>query len=586
MYHTADDAKRKVRGSEPSDVVLRGDTFPGRRKSSEDSGPLAVCSAWSEPQRQCSPHSTHQSEDDRGDRGTCLCPPEGGEEPTESVRCLAHRFDWLTIAWRVTLGCDARDALRRAAPIAQRIGSAELVLPGVDPADPRSQCVAQVKPQKGQRVVFENSDLRGYLVEDVAGEEPGWSLEITARAVYLALHDPSDVLEELRTWAKAFGQVHEERVRRADMAADFVHWPIREEDAHAIVRLPRATLTSWSERRHRDAKWDKTYSNSDDEVTGFVLCPGNALMLRIYNKLEELRVHRGPETEEKEQIERAIWKEADWSGEPITRVEFQIRGVAADELFGRSADRLIEEAPAIWGYCTRTWTRMVELDRTRRRRSTLDPRWEAARSVVWGPPQPPAVRVRRRGFSNAIQSVTCAMTALAQSELIPEEGLDRDDHLTTLARQSEEHAQAVLGTLIDQIHHEVAALAADALRWKHDGSTKDAVDFVIQRLRSAQARAWRAKREEDENGRDGQRPLDERVEGSNSGRVGVDDDALPRDQDEPIRATPRRDYRSDRGSREMDVGFKIKRWLPGVSAAPRPGGDAPPEDGTDPERTD
>jgi len=200
-----------------------------------------------------------------------------------------------------------------------------------------------MQAQKLERVIFENGDLRGVFIESQSTDaiKPGWGLELVARASYLAGHSLEEVIAELRFWANSFGIVHEERLRRVDLCADFEGMPIRAEDADAFVRPTRSKLTSWCEGRKPDETWSQTYRDAGERVTGHTLCPGNALMMRVYNKTQEQRIRHGEKAEKKRQLEEAIWTSNGWKGGNVTRVEFQVRGEACKELLGRDVGRLL-----------------------------------------------------------------------------------------------------------------------------------------------------------------------------------------------------------------------------------------------------
>lgn len=575
--------------SEPSGLGTQGDP-PGRSDApSEDSGTesrLTPPPSGSVPCRhalnpgcggaslcvdECQPPSDpHKSEE-----GRSLC-PGGSSAPrsdgdgeavdvTESAlpKCIGWRVDALVVAYRVQLSSEARDALRNAAGVALSAGKAELRLPIPGKPAVREQdfCICQVQVQKGERVIFENGDIRGVFLECLAVEDPGWSLELVARASYLANHSLEDVVEELRTWARAFGPSQEERLRRVDLCADFESLPILPDDADAFVRPPRSTMTSWCEGRKPDESWTKTYREASDRVTGHTVCPGNALMLRIYNKTQEMKIRHGEKAEKKRQLEHAIWTENGWTGGDVTRVEFQIRGEAAKELLGRQVDRLLKERQALWRYCVEKWVRLVLPDgASRLRRCPTDPRWEAVQRVRWGKQQSALRRVRSRGLATANQAWGTLLTALAQSGTVPEGVIDRDENLRTVAKQDDVHARGALSFAVLETVEGFAVLAEQALISRHEGDALAALEFVVQRARAAVARAHEEKRSEEEEpeqeeAEDGERhQVEPDLQGSNRQRVGIDGDAYPRGEPDTERAETVGNPRSSGSDGTMDVG--------------------------------
>lgn len=556
---------RKVSTSEPSGLDSQGN-HPGRGDPSEDSGtetremppPRGVVGparlrpslgggvALSDVARVLE----HKSEDGELSPGVVSPSRSGGDgeaiDGAESAPlCIGNRVDALVVAFRVHLSNDARDALRAAVSQAVQFGRAEMriPIPGHDGTSPHDWCVCAVSRPKGERVTFENGDLRGCFLEALAGDEPGWSLELVARAVYLARHDLRDVIHELRTWARAFGVVHDERLRRVDLCADFEAFPIRAEDGAAWVRPSRSTMTSWVDGRKPGELWHKTYRMAGQRVTGHTICPGNPLMLRLYDKSQELSVHCDPV---KEQVERAIWKENGWQGGRVTRVEFQVRGEAARELLGRSLDRLLKERDALWRYCCVKWSRMVVPDSADRpSRCDVDPRWEAVQAVTWGHRQPVMVRVRERGMATAMQAWGTALTALGQAERLPKSILDHSDELCAAAMRSEVHAMGTMGNMIDDVLGAFSGLIDEALLARFEGSAPEAVGYVVARVLAARARATEEGRHDDKQGEVGsdgaQHPVEADTPRAGSVGLGVGCDAVCWGGDSPPGDAPRRD---------------------------------------------
>ena len=391
--------------------------------------------------------------------------------------------------------------------------------------------------------------------------DPGWSLELVARASYLANHSLEDVVLELRTWANAFGLVAEERLRRVDMAADFEGMPIEAEDADAFVRPPRSTMTSWCEGRKPDETWAKTYREASDRVTGHTICPGNALMLRVYNKTQEMKIRHGEKAQKKAQLERHIWAENGWQGGDVTRVEFQIRGDACKELLGRQVERLLKERQALWRYCAERWVRLVVPDEsTRLRRCSVDPRWQAVQSVTWGAQQTPLRRVRHRGLATAGQAWGTLLTALAQSATIPETTLDRNEELRTVAKKDDVHARGALSLAVTDVLDSFGVLAEQALLTRHEGEALAALEFVVQRARAAVARATEEKRSEQEEATNGKaNQLAHDLQSADCVGVGPDSPTVSRGAGDTEGPTPTRDGCSNRSGRNLDVGCSEAR---------------------------
>ncbi|MDP9002372.1 MAG: hypothetical protein M3O46_19950 [Myxococcota bacterium] len=178
--------------------------------------------------------------------------------------------------------------------------------------------------------------------------------------------------------------------------------------------------------------------------TGWTFGRGGDLSVRVYDKTEELRFREASAESAKARIaasdkaaqEATIWAQNGWTpGEPVTRVEVQVRGTALNELCGRCEvkvrssgdpddyERAVDAAAAqmaallehavdgIWQYTTRKWLRHVEPTRTRRSRSPVSEWWKEVQSVVFHhKDEPPCERVRRRSAVRSSQALGAAMS--------------------------------------------------------------------------------------------------------------------------------------------------------------------------------
>lgn len=254
-----------------------------------------------------------------------------------------------------------------------------------------------------------------------------------------------------------------------------------------------------SEGKKPDEVATKTYRTAARHVTGHTVCPGNAIMARVYDKTQELRVHRDPE---KERLEKLIWSEHGWQGEQVTRVEFQIRGEAAKELFGRQLDRATRELDAIWGYCTTRWLKLVVPGTaTRLRRCDLDPRWDAATKVGWGhPDQAPAERTRERGLATAQQAFGTGLTALAQAGEMPRAITNKlEELLQAVETHDDAIAEAVLNDVLLECSDALSTLIKDGMLLRFEGQIGAAAKHALIKISAALARAERTERTLHEN---------------------------------------------------------------------------------------
>jgi hypothetical protein len=336
----------------------------------------------------------------------------GGSPPktsTYQTRCINRRVDALVVAYQLDVDDAVRDELGERQAIADEAGTAELRVSDFAFAIRRSR--------KLEAFYFENADVHCAFDERASA---GWKLEIVFRAAFLATHSLAETLALAKRIARGFGSIAGDRLRRFDMAADFEGFPLDRDDADRIVTT-RAGIASFStEAKDTDDALGQhfrpdlaDYRRANHQVTGFTIAPGNPLMARIYNKTTELSL---PGREQKRAIEHTVWGDNGWDGhEPVTRVEFQLRGEMLDEIGLRNPGDLESNLDATWCMCTK-WLRFVEPGTaTRACRCTLDPRWVAVARVVFFQQAPPIVRRRVRGGASAAHVLGAVRSLLASN---------------------------------------------------------------------------------------------------------------------------------------------------------------------------
>lgn len=332
------------------------------------------------------------------------------------ARSIAHRVDALSIAWKTRLNGDAMDAIAKCADDAIAGGKHAVRIGGYD--------WSMSTGRSEGRVTLERGPVRG--VFDSSGPD-GWTLELVARSTYLAANPLHQVIDDLGNMAAELGESEAIRLRRFDMAADFSGWKLYQHDPQRLVktRCRTAKVVSFDSLRQaqqekeeqekaerksrgkrdeekrgamRDA--DRTYRKSISHITGHVVAPGNAVMLRIYDKVAELAAIQD---REKTKAEQGIWSEAGWeSGDPVTRVEFQLRGMVLDELKLRDPARLCNALQPTWNALVGVGDAVKASDkrsgwiRLAGKKRPIDPRWKALRLLDWTGPATVAERVRCR----------------------------------------------------------------------------------------------------------------------------------------------------------------------------------------------
>lgn len=343
----------------------------------------------------------------------------------KGVCIVGQRVDMLVVAFRLGLGWDVVHNVRQRQELANQVGSAEVTLEDFRFALKRRRSLGGVP--------FENADLRGIFDEGAAG---GFVLELTLRATCLATRSLEEALSLVFRVANAFGVVHEARLRRFDLAADYAGFDLRPADADR-VQTTRARLASF---RVDDKDVDglgtpealREHRNASHQVTGITIAAGNPFMARVYAKGIELQQ---PGREQKRAIEHAIWSANGWDGTaPVTRVEFQGRGVFLDEINLRDPRALPEKLDPVFQRGVR-WVRLIDLNSsTRRTRCALDARWQVVTDTVFSHAAAPIERSRAfRGgarpshVSGSVQSALASTGLLRPPQLVTADGRTFED---------------------------------------------------------------------------------------------------------------------------------------------------------------
>ena len=273
------------------------------------------------------------------------------------------------------------------------------------------------KMQSGKRLLLRNDDVA--VVIDPEGAE-GWTVQVDCPGSFMASHELDRAVDICRRIARGLGQVCGERLRRLDLCADIAGFVLGDVSAQNWVKPARARLER-AEVGDVEKPWalpELRQYHRGERLTGFTICPGNALSAVIYDKREELETQRRP----KKDYEEGIWRGNGWTDQAVTRVEFRFRSEALHELGCRDGlDRFRTKLDALWSYCSRMWLRLVlPWTASRLSRCALHPAWEVVRAVKFVHHVSPASRLRvRKGVSaghalGAVLSLVGAVDHLAR----------------------------------------------------------------------------------------------------------------------------------------------------------------------------
>jgi len=483
---------------------------------------------------------------------------------------VGHRVDALTIAYRVLLsdrvvsGDSKSDGLRGRGRIARDHGRAvytdasgvdwELKVPRrgdgqiwrlrreehvriqIDPKAPggKRELVDTLEPvpldyeNAGSarvtgvvgKVGWQNTGTQGVV------EEPGWTLELIFYASHLADMPLDLVVREGREIARRFGDLHEERLRRIDFAADVAGFDIRERDYANFVRRSRVKVFPFTKKPDGDDGFrdvgkvterarDDVANDAAHEEPAFCDTVASAqiagirvgrtdVVARIYDKREELN-QKGSRDKRAHEEER--WTKGGWDGDaPVTRVEFQLRGEALTEVGARDPEncgihpksgeflagqscKLHEYVPRLWATCLK-WLWLGKPTDAKRTRWDVDERWQPLYAVTWNAEttpndRTPIKRVRVRGGASAAQSLGSLASFVAASgrDIGPKPGTDEKwpEKIQDYADDAVGKLRVMLAILIRFGHDEIERAMVE--RWGSDEAAAQHVAVVMNAAR-------------------------------------------------------------------------------------------------------
>ncbi len=405
---------------------------------------------------------------------------------------VGNRVDALTLAYRVDFDPEVIDALNERRGVTMEHGVASVYVRGL---------VGEMRYARVARGCWNirNADYRvridlkapgGVMLPD--GMTAGWTFEVTFAAQALAqLPHVGHAVAWGRDLAESLGKVREVRLRRFDLAVDVAGWQVTDEDRKRMVKPRRGKMTSYPkvEREEDEQAFELgVVIHEQRHVTGMSVCPGGALMLRVYDKPAELA---GGELDpsSKQVHEGWRWVARGWDGSaPVTRVEFQIRGQAVKE-FGvlnpemwmdpviKAPPRdsgghvlkipLEEKLDSIWQRCL-GWARLVVPDDARPSRCSNDPRWDLLSTVSFGEgSRVVAARRRWRLGSTPEQALGCNLSLLGARGLLP-----APMRLTDISADTDREIEEDFRGAVSSVYASAADVVASHLwgRWGPKGA--------------------------------------------------------------------------------------------------------------------
>jgi hypothetical protein len=427
-------------------------------------------------------------------------------------RCVRASVDWYQVNARIDFGGATLEALRAALKTAQEYGRSDYDFAGL---------AGQISPTSKARVgLLQNADFRIVFQlpeEQASGEEPhpiAWNVNLTwehdglVRAGLWRLAPWTlAVLKQLANVGSAdqraclpssYGEVVDWHVTRIDLACDVAGWKFEDGELERVVKRGATRYAAYNRADEITYATMSSVQRPDGEEfwrgnsrTGWTVSPGNAISVRCYDKLLEIK-KLDPHAQQAYHDEWAA--NGRHHGEAVRRLEVQMRSEFLDEVGARDPFKFPEMADGIWAYVTARWIRMVvpqynaEGKLLRMSRAPVDPRWrvfEGARFRMFGATDviEPVKRVRRRLGSSPEQTLGCVISTLGAAGRLKGWTLPRELQIRMgEAGPSETFVRRTVGRLFAEASVEVVN---QLLEVRH---SKDLAVRLVTVLRAKQAR--------------------------------------------------------------------------------------------------
>jgi len=218
--------------------------------------------------------------------------------------------------------------------------------------------------------ILRNDDVTLKINENAQGGIHFPEIQVALHSGYLWRNGYESAIGYIQEWIARLADIGMVKVSRADLTADIrAPLPVLSADCREIVtRAKNKGLLG-----HGQFGVGRFYTGL--QPSGYRVGSSN-LMCRMYDKVAESYKSKKTWFEE-------LWEKEGWQkGEPVTRVEFQLRRAFLRQMQTSTPDDLIVQAPDLWRYLTEDWlTLRVPGDDSHRNRWKLRELWQVVQGA-------------------------------------------------------------------------------------------------------------------------------------------------------------------------------------------------------------
>jgi hypothetical protein len=318
---------------------------------------------------------------------------------------------------------------------------------------------------------------------DSKADNRHWRVSVECRGMWLATRERRAPAEFGRELARVvLVAVTGERLVRVDLAADVAGLP--------VDRIARGAWVSRGQARVQP------HYGRDTILEGWSIGERGEFFLRAYDKTRQLLT----QDEGKQEYEHETWKAAGWDGaEPVTRVEYELRGEVLGELQVREPSRFLEAIDSVWKYATDARRLVRRRTATRASRCLTDPRWDVVRAATFERENAqPAKRTRKaagfvsgRRLFGAALSFGVATGTLTTSPVLLSDGR-RMSAAEVIAHHGLDKAacERIFRRELARTMRAAGDECASVILRKFEGNGVDALAYLREAVDSRQARRW------------------------------------------------------------------------------------------------